>query len=34
MGKIHAAKSTGTVPMKIVVNYVVEKGKPLATPAP
>jgi quercetin dioxygenase-like cupin family protein len=34
MGKVHAARSTGTVPMKIVVNYVVEKGKPLATPAP
>ena len=33
-GKIHAAKNTGTVPMKLVGVYVVEKGKPLATPAP
>lgn len=33
-GKIHDAKNTGTVPMKLVGVYVVEKGKPLATPAP
>lgn len=33
-GKIHAAKNTGTVPMKLVGVYVVEKGKPLATPTP
>ena len=33
-GKIHGAKSTGSVPFKVIVNYVVEKGKPVATPAP
>lgn len=32
-GKIHDAKSTGSVPLKLVGVYVVEKGKPLATPA-
>ena len=34
VGKIHGAKSTGSVPMKVIVNYVVEKGKPVVTPAP
>ena len=33
-GKIHDAKNTGSVPMKLVGVYVVEKGKPLASPAP
>ncbi len=33
-GTIHSAKNTGTVPMHLVGVYVVEKGKPLATPAP
>lgn len=33
-GKIHDAKNTGTVPMKLVGVFVVEKGKPLASPAP
>ena len=33
-GKIHAAKNTGKVPMRLVGVYVVEKGQPLATPAP
>lgn len=33
-GKIHDAKNTGIVPMKLVGVYVVEKGKPLTTPAP
>jgi quercetin dioxygenase-like cupin family protein len=33
-GKIHDAKNTGSVPMKLVGTYVVEKGKPLASPAP
>jgi quercetin dioxygenase-like cupin family protein len=32
-GKIHDAKNTGTGPLKLVGTYVVEKGKPLATPA-
>jgi len=31
-GKIHDAKNTGTGPFKLVGVYVVEKGKPLATP--
>ena len=32
-GKIHDARNTGTVPLKLIGVYVVEKGKPLATPA-
>lgn len=32
-GKIHDARNTGTVPVKVLATYVVEKGKPLATPA-
>ena len=32
-GKVHDAKNTGTVPVKVLATYVVEKGKPLATPA-
>ncbi|MES2069646.1 MAG: cupin domain-containing protein [Pseudomonadota bacterium] len=32
-GKIHDAKNTGGVPMKLVGVYVVEKGQALATPA-
>ena len=32
-GVIHDARNTGTVPMKLVGVYVVEKGKPLASPA-
>jgi len=32
-GAIHDAHNTGTVPMKLVGFYLVEKGKPLATPA-
>lgn len=31
-GKIHDARNNGSVPMKLVVVYVVEKGKPLVTP--
>jgi len=30
----HDAHNTGTMPLKLVGVYVVEKGKPLATPAP
>lgn len=31
--KIHDAKSVGDTATRVVVTYVVEKGKPLATPA-
>jgi quercetin dioxygenase-like cupin family protein len=33
-GAKHDAHNTGSVPLKLVAVYVVEKGKPLATPAP
>ena len=33
-GKVHDAKTVGDVPTKVLATYVVEKGKPLATPAP
>ncbi|HXB68306.1 MAG TPA: cupin domain-containing protein [Candidatus Acidoferrales bacterium] len=33
-GAKHDAHNTGAVPLKLVGVYVVEKGKPLATPAP
>jgi quercetin dioxygenase-like cupin family protein len=33
-GAKHDAHNTGTRPLKLVGVYVVEKGKPLATPAP
>ena len=33
-GKVHDAKNTGSVPVKVLATYVVEKGKPLATAAP
>ena len=33
-GSRHDAHNTGTGPLKLVGVYVVEKGKPLATPAP
>ncbi len=33
-GAKHDARNTGTKPLKIVAVYLVEKGKPLATPAP
>lgn len=33
-GVVHNAQNEGTVPVKLVGVYVVEKGKPLATPAP
>ncbi|NRR31528.1 cupin domain-containing protein [Oxalobacteraceae bacterium] len=32
-GKIHAARNSGTVPLRLVGVYVVDKDKPLATPA-
>jgi quercetin dioxygenase-like cupin family protein len=33
-GKVHDAKTVGDAPAKVLATYVVEKGKPLATPAP
>jgi quercetin dioxygenase-like cupin family protein len=33
-GVVHSAKNEGTTPTQLVGVYVVEKGKPLATPAP
>ena len=33
-GKIHDARTVGDKPVKVLATYVVEKGKPLATPAP
>ena len=33
-GKVHDAKVEGNAPLKVLVTYVVEKGKPLASPAP
>jgi quercetin dioxygenase-like cupin family protein len=34
VGKVHDAKVVGPEPAKVLAVYVVEKGKPLATPAP
>jgi quercetin dioxygenase-like cupin family protein len=31
-GTVHAAKNSGTTPTKVLSTYIVEKGKPLATP--
>lgn len=33
-GKIHEDINNGTTPVKLIVVYVVEKGKPLSSPAP
>jgi quercetin dioxygenase-like cupin family protein len=33
LGKVHDAKVVGDGPAKVLAVYVVEKGKPLATPA-
>ena len=32
-GTIHSAKNIGTTPAKVLATYIVEKGKPLSTPA-
>ncbi len=32
-GKVHDAKTVGDGPVKVLATYVVEKGKPLASPA-
>ena len=31
-GKVHDAKNIGTGPAQVIATYIVEKGKPLATP--
>jgi quercetin dioxygenase-like cupin family protein len=33
-GKVHDARTVGDTPVRVLATYVVEKGKPLATPAP
>jgi len=33
-GRVHDARTVGDKPVKVLATYVVEKGKPLATPAP
>ena len=33
-GTVHSAKNTGSGSLKLIGTYIVEKGKPLATPAP
>jgi mannose-6-phosphate isomerase-like protein (cupin superfamily) len=33
-GRIHNARSIGTETAKVVSTYIIEKGKPLATPVP
>src|SRR5262245_5427465 len=33
MAAVHGVKNTGSVPAKLLVTYIVEKGKPLRTPA-
>ena len=32
-GKVHGARNPGEVPLRFISVYVVDKGKPLATPA-
>ena len=33
-GVVHGVKNTGTGPVKLLATYIVEKGKPLRSPAP
>jgi quercetin dioxygenase-like cupin family protein len=33
-GAVHSAKNIGTGVARVVANYIVEKGKPMATPVP
>ena len=33
-GEIHDAKAAGDKPLKVLAIYIVDKAKPLATPAP
>ena len=32
-GKVHQARNPGTAPVHLIGTYIVEKGKPIATPA-
>ena len=32
-GAVHSAKNTGSTPVKVIASFVVEKAKPLASPA-
>jgi quercetin dioxygenase-like cupin family protein len=34
LGAVHAVKITGNAPAKLLATYIVEKGKPLRSPAP
>jgi hypothetical protein len=31
---VHEGRNTGSVPTKVIATFIVEKGKPLTTPAP
>lgn len=33
-GKVHEVRNVGVIPSKVVATWMVEKGKPMATPAP
>jgi quercetin dioxygenase-like cupin family protein len=33
-GRVHEGINKGSVPVKVLVTFIVEKGKPLTTPAP
>ena len=33
-GRIHDARATGEAPVRVIATFVVERGKPLSTPAP
>ena len=33
-GKVHEVRNVGVTPSKVVATWMVEKGKPMATPAP
>ena len=33
-GAVHGVKNTGSGPVKLLATYIVEKGKPLRSPAP
>ena len=34
MGAVHGVKNASRAPVKLLVTYIVEKGKPLRSPAP
>jgi quercetin dioxygenase-like cupin family protein len=33
-GAVHSAKNTASIPTKVLATFVIEKGKPVASPAP